>query len=538
MDDDLPFSERSFVSTVIRDSEAMSHFPDNRPSEPRVFVTRAINITREELDDTFSELHTPWKPQESSYTVKDWRRSVMFSQLPKELPTVPNLSDGMTRTLDNNVNDSPRHNNSPRKNSNNNNKSSRTSSSSSSSKRKKKTPYLSRPPQLLSPSRSNRNKSRRNRTPRSPTSPRTPRSARSPRQSNQIPQTPTSPTSPSTSPRNEENTPEGKNNQNESSPTSTMSMPNTAGLTIKVDSVRPKISIETYETESRNAALRGKYLVAVELQDKAIKKVRKLFGLSSQRIRDCCTKYIVLCNSSAMSLLNKKYYNLSEELLIKANEMTVRNGPLQRHNDARIKLRTATMSNLGCYWKSRREYGRALTCLKKAAKLEEKALATSIDVDSPATTHLNICSVLSALGRHAQARDHACVAIQILNVEMDRAIAGGGDIAIAENKSSKLRITALYNKAVEEMWLFQYNKAEQTYVEALDEFIETTEGNQKERTDESGMNTLKTSIQEGLEEVKAKIALKKEEKIRMDENKAKKLKYRMARQEDKQKKRR
>ena len=38
------------------------------------------------------------------------------------------------------------------------------------------------------------------------------------------------------------------------------------------------------------------------------------------------------------------------------------------------------MSNLGCYWKSRREYGRALTCLKKAAKLEEKALATSIDV--------------------------------------------------------------------------------------------------------------------------------------------------------------
>ena len=67
----------------------------------------------------------------------------------------------------------------------------------------------------------------------------------------------------------------------------------------------------------------------------------------------------------------------------------------------------------------------------------------------------------------------------------------------------------------------------------MDEFIETTEGNQKERTDESGMNTLKTSIQEGLEEVKAKIALKKEEKIRMDENKAKKLKYRMARQEKK-----
>jgi|TARA_B110000208_G_scaffold184763_1_gene238994 tetratricopeptide (TPR) repeat protein len=283
------------------------------------------------------------------------------------------------------------------------------------------------------------------------------------------------------------------------------------------------LSIEMLEDGSREAALRGKHTVAVDLQARAVVCVRKLFGLSSQRIRNCCTKFVVLCNSCAMRLLGRKAFDLAEELLVRASDMTVRNGPLQRHADARIKLRAATMSNFGCYWKSRREYGRALTCLKKAAALEERALATSVDIDSPATTHLNLCSVLSALGRHAQARDHARVALQILELEMDRAIAGGGDIAVAEERSSKLRITALYNKAVEEMWLFQYVRAEQTYIEALDEATENEENNGG--GDHTGMATLRNSIKEGLKEAREKIQSKKDEKERMKKQKDEKMRH-------------
>ena len=120
MMDDIPFSERSFVSEIVRDSEAMASFPDNRPTEPHVFITRVNNMSREELDDTFHKLHTPWKPQNPQYTVKDWRRSVMFSKLPKSPPIIASqVGSGSTRNATSNSNNS-NSNNTSTSNSNSN----------------------------------------------------------------------------------------------------------------------------------------------------------------------------------------------------------------------------------------------------------------------------------------------------------------------------------------------------------------------------------------------------------------------------------
>ena len=284
-------------------------------------------------------------------------------------------------------------------------------------------------------------------------------------------------------------------------------------------------TIEECENLSRECASRGQYLDSVAHQENAIRQVQKLFGLSSQRIRNCCNRYMVLCNSVAMRLLEKKAYPLALLLLEKADDMSLRQGPLSRHQETRLRHRSTTMNNIGCYYKSIREYGRALKYLQKASSLEARVLSKSADCDSPATTHLNICSVLSALGRHAQARDHAIVAIKMLDVEMDRVMEGGGDMVVAESRSFRLRVTALYNKGVEEMWLHQYGKAEMTYVEALDVVSDACENNDGKGGEGAAASSLRHAIEDGLKEARAMLRSKKKEKERMLKAKTDKLEF-------------
>jgi tetratricopeptide (TPR) repeat protein len=493
--DSLPFSERSFVSEIIPDSEKMSTYPDNRSKPPRIYVTNALNITKEEINSAYSQLYTPWKPEQPIYTVRDWRRSVKFSQLPKSPPTVPSVSEMMKSSqveLPSESSNTPRSSASPRNF--NINPSSGNMVKVAENKKKRQTPYLSRAPRLV-----NNNK-------RSYNSKKTQKSPRSPRRSNRF-----------------NNSPRNKHSKHSLiSPSSSLTDKNSSDTpeTEKHEHQNKSPSIEQLEMKSRQYLLNHKYLQAVQCQRRAIAKVKKLFGLSSQKIRGCCEKYVVMCNSTAMKMLDLKNYQLSLELLERASDITQRSGPLQRHNESRLKLRTTTMNNLGCYWKNKREYGRALNFLQKAASLETKIVSKTATCDSPATTHLNICSVLSALGRHAQAHDHACAALQVLNIEMDRAIQGGGDIAEAEKRSIKLRITAFYNKAVEEMWLFQYSRAKQTFMEGLDEFDEDDQNNIH------GTNALRIALEEGLKEANFQIDYKLNEKIRMDKMKEDKLKFR------------
>ena len=534
-DNALPFSARSFVSETVRDSETMATFPDNRPAQPRIYITSAVNITKEEINTTFAQLYTPWKPEQPVYTVKDWRRSVMFSQLPNSPPAVPSVSEMLCTGLEPGTN-------TPRSAPATVDKaftlaaggSSSSSSNSSSSnsatkagtrkraKRKPKTPYLNQSLKIVGHPQHPQSLSRQNNqhTPHSPRSPHSPksnrsnRSNRSPRLNSRHHRSPLSPSSlsnsslPTTTTNNATPNTTQENNYGQNTAAS--------GIAIVQQKIGP--TIEMLERQSYAYLGRNQYLQAVQCQKKAIAEVTKLFGLSSQKIRGCCEKYIVMCNSSAMKMLEQKKYDLSLELLEKSSDITQRNGPLQRHNESRMKFRSTTMNNLGCYWKNKREYGRALKYLQKAASLESKMMSISAQCDSPATTHLNICSVLSALGRHAQARDHACAALEVLSIEMDRAIQGGGDIVEAEQRSMKLRITALYNKAVEEMWLFQYERAEQTYMEGLDEFDEENAGS----GGMGGLNTLHAALLDGLKEAQKKIHNRKEEQERMEQNKEEK----------------
>jgi tetratricopeptide (TPR) repeat protein len=77
-------------------------------------------------------------------------------------------------------------------------------------------------------------------------------------------------------------------------------------------------------------------------------------------------------------------------------------------------LRAVTYNNLACYYRRQNK-------LRTALKYLEKALALSSrhsDVVNRASTHLNLCAVLSQLGRHSVALEQAQSALILLQEQL------------------------------------------------------------------------------------------------------------------------
>lgn len=137
--------------------------------------------------------------------------------------------------------------------------------------------------------------------------------------------------------------------------------------------------------------------------------------------------------------------------------------------------RAVTFNNLACYYRkcvrrharpARASHARtnarrrgklhaALTYLQKALRIE----ARLEHVDNPADTHLNMCAVLSQLGRHSQALEHAQSALILLQEELfakpldGAAGATGDDTADAAPRPDRFAVLAIayHNIAVEQV---------------------------------------------------------------------------------------
>lgn len=71
-----------------------------------------------------------------------------------------------------------------------------------------------------------------------------------------------------------------------------------------------------------------------------------------------------------------------------------------------------TCNNLACYYRKQGKLNAALQYLQKALKIESR-----LDrVENAADTYLNTCAVLSQLGRHPTALEHAQQALILLQV--------------------------------------------------------------------------------------------------------------------------
>jgi len=98
-----------------------------------------------------------------------------------------------------------------------------------------------------------------------------------------------------------------------------------------------------------------------------------------------------------------KFFEKAEALTDPAN--------LHMNTDSRLVLRAVTYNNMGCFYKSMGRLHTALQYLRKAQKIEERSNGRC---QNPAGTHLNICALLSQMGKHQEALQHAHVALQIL----------------------------------------------------------------------------------------------------------------------------
>jgi tetratricopeptide (TPR) repeat protein len=112
-------------------------------------------------------------------------------------------------------------------------------------------------------------------------------------------------------------------------------------------------------------------------------------------------------NSASMLKLAQDDIEQAQLLLINAQtliENSVALLPLQQRN----QLTAVTYNNFACVYKRQHDLPAALKYAEQALLLERK----DPSAPSPASTHLNLCAILSEMGRHTSAHEQALYALR------------------------------------------------------------------------------------------------------------------------------
>lgn len=173
------------------------------------------------------------------------------------------------------------------------------------------------------------------------------------------------------------------------------------------------------------------------------------FGAESDEVWSACKSVGEMCNLLAMTYLQQEDFNMVLELLKKAEILTERDPP----------GRAATFNNLACYYRRQGKLHAALQYLQKALKIESKLT----NVQNPADTHINACAVLSQLGRHQSALEHAQNALILLQEEL--LAPPGSDAAATPPQADRIAVLAIayHNIGVEQEFLKRYEQSMLSY---------------------------------------------------------------------------
>ncbi len=125
--------------------------------------------------------------------------------------------------------------------------------------------------------------------------------------------------------------------------------------------------------------------------------------------------------------------------------------------------RAVTYNNFACFTRQQGRLHASLSYLQKALAIEQKLK----HVDNPADTHLNLCAVLSQLGRHEEALSHAQAALSLLQEEL---FGGPRGAAAAAGKPDRIAVLAIsyHNLGVEHEFLKQYTASLQAYTKGVE----------------------------------------------------------------------
>ena len=197
----------------------------------------------------------------------------------------------------------------------------------------------------------------------------------------------------------------------------------------------------------------GRYLEALECLERGLVLRQRLYGARSDAVWGACKAAGELCNLLAMTYLQKQDYGMVGELLKKAEILTERD-PAGR---------AVTFNNLACFCRQQGRLHASLTYLQRALAIEQGLQR----VDNPADTHLNLCAVLSQLGRHEEALGHAQAALQLLQDEL---FGGPGGAAAAAQKPDRIAVLAIayHNLGVEHEFLKQFTASLKAYTKGVE----------------------------------------------------------------------
>ncbi len=202
-----------------------------------------------------------------------------------------------------------------------------------------------------------------------------------------------------------------------------------------------------------------KYTYGTKYREKAVLYMGETLGWKHEKVQKAAIDMMIEKNELAMRMLSgsnelwEEAYNILDE----CEKLSRANSNIKFQKINRFKTRALTFNNLGCYFKKIRKNANALQCLLKALKIEEGKL----DCGNPASTHVNVCVILSAMSRHTHALEHIKSAIALL--EYENSLAEEGD---NKKKGNNLLAVAYFNKGVELEYLHKDKAALKAYKQA------------------------------------------------------------------------
>lgn len=125
-------------------------------------------------------------------------------------------------------------------------------------------------------------------------------------------------------------------------------------------------------------------------------------------------------------------YAIALELLKKAEAFT----------DEGDRYRAVTYNNFACIFRRTKKLRSALSFLEKALEIEynylhfsSQAVDDCLQVSNPCDIHLNICAILSQMGKHELALQHSMKALILIQDELISKynIGVSNDLIMAEN---------------------------------------------------------------------------------------------------------
>ena len=158
-------------------------------------------------------------------------------------------------------------------------------------------------------------------------------------------------------------------------------------------------------------------------------------------------------NMVAMDYLTLENFKDTFILLKKAE--SILSNEQNEYMPKRLKLFSITFNNLGCYYKKSKKPLVAISYLQRSLELE---VELSSDPSALASSHLNICAILSSLKRHEEALIHSAKAIDLLEQSREQQ-------PLNSRVLSNL-VISYYNSAVELEYMSKVEEALRSYTQA------------------------------------------------------------------------